>query len=102
MATRISALSTEYLRAGVFADSNGRPVDPTDGSVAFAFTTDSNDAPTTWHPGSWDTTLIGTYVGQVLVGPAAAVLPSGVAYVWVRVVLDGETVIRQAGTVICE
>jgi hypothetical protein len=103
--TRVSSLSKELVRAAVAADSAGVPYNPTAATVEFAFLTSSaNPAGGDWHAGAWDTTLIGTYVAGVLVGPGAVVLPTGTYYGWIRITdaSAGEVVVRQFDTLIVE
>lgn len=96
---QISAASVELVRFGVFADSDGRPVDPTALAVSAAFQDDPADAPSSWTAAEWDVTLIGSYTAGVLVGPGALELAAGLWYAWLRIVDPGtdETVVRQVG-----
>lgn len=100
---RISALSKETVRWGVQADSEGAPVDPTGATAEAAFLPTDQSQPESgdWKAATWDRTLIGTYVAQVIVGPGAAFEPAaGEKYTcWLRITdaASGETVVRQAG-----
>lgn len=104
--TRVSSLSKELVRAAVAADSAGIPYNPTAATVEFAFLPSSaNPAAPDWHAGTWDTTLIGTYVAGIVVGPGGAVtLSTGTYYGWMRITdaSVGETVVRQFDTLIVE
>jgi hypothetical protein len=97
----LSQASTEYVRVPVFAASGGVPVDPTAGSVSMAFV-QAYGAPedAAWQSASWDTTEIGTYVAQCLIGPSGATaLTVGTYYVWLKIAATPETVIECAGEV---
>jgi hypothetical protein len=97
----ISQASTEYVRVPVFAAENGEPIDlATFATVEMAFTT-AYAAPTVWQAASWDTTQVGTYVAQCLVGPngGATTLAVGTYYAWVRITCTPETVVEPAGEV---
>lgn len=97
---RISALSTELVRVGVTADTGGAPVDPSANAVAFAFV-ESGAAPVSgdWTAGTWDVTLIGTYVAQV-----APSLAAGSYDIWTRITdeTSDEIVVRQVGSLLVE
>lgn len=105
---RISSASTEYLRANVYASSGGVVVDPTSATVEFAFlASDYDPAGADWQAGDWDTTDIGTYVAQMLVGPSGYELSAAVGsyYVWLRLTVTGddpEELVRQIGKLIVE
>ena len=102
-AERVSAASTEYVRFPVFADSAGAIAVPTGYPVAFAFTTSTPAAPTSFTAGSWDQNVIGGYVAQVLVGPAGAItLAAGTYYAWIQLTAGTETVVRQVGQLIVD
>jgi hypothetical protein len=95
----VSQASTEYVRVPVFASAAGIPVDPTPYVVSMAFTT-AYAAPAAWETASWDTTQVGTYVAQCLIGPTGQVtLTPGTYYVWLKVAASPETVIEPAGEV---
>lgn len=103
MATkRQSVLSKELVNFDVSASLAGLPVNPTSKTVEVAFLTSSRAEPGAedWKAAAWDTTLIGTYVAQCLVGPGGTFVPvAGRYYTWVRIidVSSLETVIRQVG-----
>lgn len=106
---RLSVLTSETVRFPVSADADGLPYDPTGATVEMAFTDrDTADpAPGDWTAGSWDVTLIGSYVAGCLVGPTGKVLAPGVWRCWVRITDtgpggSGETVVRQAGELIVD
>lgn len=97
---RISSLSLEQLRFPVFADAAGAPVNPTSYTVQVAFMAASNTNPAVgdWKAGGWDTTIIGTYVATVLVGPGGVANPApGTWYVWVQINTGTEIIVRQVG-----
>jgi hypothetical protein len=98
-AVRVNAVSLEQLRFRVSADSEGKPYDPTSGTFEAAFLdADAVDpGPSDWHPGTWDTTVIGTYAGQALVGTGGIALAKGHYFVWVRITAAPEIVVRQVG-----
>lgn len=102
---RINSLTLERVQAGVEADADGLPYDPTDATVAFAFLTDALTKPdvSDWENGTWDVTRIGSYVAQILVGDGGAVeLQAGNYYAWIRITdaTAGETPIDQLGKLI--
>lgn len=103
LGVRVAEGSDETLRFGVRADSDGRPVDPTGATFSVAFKV-GTDVPESgdWEAGTWDVTLIGTYVGCVKTGASGADLAAGRYYTWVRIVdaASAETVIRQTGMVL--
>jgi hypothetical protein len=99
---RLSSASTEYLQVPVFAASGGQPVNPTSYTVRMAFEAGIN-APATgdWVAASWDTTDIGSYVAQCLIGTGGVTaLTAGAYYVWLSIATATETVIRPAGTIV--
>lgn len=107
MATkRQSVLSKEMVNFHVSASLAGQVVNPTSApakTVDVAFLTNSRGEPVSgdWKAASWDTTVIGTYVAQCLVGPGGTFVPvAGRYYTWVRITdtASSETVIRQVGT----
>jgi hypothetical protein len=99
MTPTLSQASTEYVRVPVFASTAGQPVNPTSYAVSMAFTT-AYAAPTEWETASWDTTQVGTYVAQCLIGPTGQVtLTPGTYYVWLKILASVETVIEPAGEV---
>lgn len=102
---RIDSTSLENLRFPVFADSGGQPYNPTADPVAVAFMTAPNTKPASgdWKTGSWDTTVIGTYVATVLVGPGgAATLAPGSYYAWVRITDNPEIIVREVGELVVD
>lgn len=104
--TRISSQTKEAVQVGVRAAANGLPVNPTADVVEFAFLA-TTDNPTSgdWHAGSWDTSVIGTYVAQAVVGPGSSwALAAGEYYAWVRVTDagSGEIVVRMFGKLLVE
>lgn len=96
----LSQASTEYVRVPVFAASAGVPVNPTTAAVQMAFTQAYAAPASGWQAASWDTTEVGTYVAQCLIGPTGTTtLAPGTYYVWVQIALAPETVIEPAGEV---
>ena len=98
MAT-LSHLATEYVSYTVVAKKAGAVVDPTVDAVAFAFT-QNDDAPTTWHTGSWDTYPDGSTVAKILIGPAnsGVALAVGQWIPWIRVIDSPEVPIVELPT----
>lgn len=96
---KVAIISNEYIRCPVVADSAGQLVNPMSYTVSFAFVPSGTAEPTSWTTGSWDTTVIGGYVAQILSGVGGANLTAGSYYVWVQIVGGGETVAQQAGEV---
>lgn len=93
----LSSLSVEYVRVDVVAT-----IDPTSGTVAFAFT--STGSPSSWTNGGWEggaTEDAGsgyfTATARILVGPGQATLPTGSVTVWVRTSAAPESVVKVAG-----
>ena len=102
---RVDSTSLARVQAGVEADADGLPYDPTDATVQFAFLSSSLDKPEAgdWKAGTWDVTRIGTYVAEVLVGTGGAVaLTAGVYYVWIKITdaTAGETPAEQIAKLI--
>ncbi len=95
---RISVLSTTYVRATVSATEFGLLVNPTSGTVSFAFlSNDSSPASGDWKTGGWEATG-DSYYGRCLVGTGGTVtLAAGTYNVWIRVVKGLETVIQSVG-----
>lgn len=85
---RIDSTSLERVQAGVTADSQGLPYDPTAATVRFAFLSSQLAKPQSgdWKTGSWDVTRIGSYVAQCNVGAGGAVqLAAGNYYTWIQI-----------------
>jgi len=102
---RIDSTSLERVQAGVEADSDGLPYDPTGATVAFAFLTSNLDKPEAgdWKAGTWDVTRIGTHVAEALVGTGGVVaLAAGNYYVWIKITdaTAGETPAEQLAKLI--
>lgn len=99
-APRISALSTRYVRCTVSATDQGTLVDPTSGTVFFAFLPNEGDEyPVSgdWKVGAWETAG-DQYYARCLVGPdGAAPLDADDYHVWIKVVLSPETVVERVG-----
>lgn len=99
MITR-SVLDTEYLVYPVAFVIGGVAQNPTGDPVAFAFMpspANANPGVTDWKTGTWITTGTGTYMAQVLVGPAngGTPLPVGTYNVWIRITDMPEVPIQQ-------
>src|SRR5688572_15876877 len=102
---RIDSTSLARVQAGVEADADGLPYDPTAATVQFAHLTSGLDKPDPgdWKTGSWDVTRIGTYVAQCNVGPGGAVtLSPGNYYTWIKITdpVAGEIPIEQIAKLI--
>jgi hypothetical protein len=102
---RVDSTSLARVQAGVEADANGLPYDPTATTVQFAFLTSRLDKPDPgdWKTGSWDVTRIGTYVAQCNVGTGGAVaLSPGNYYTWIKITdpVAGEIPIEQIARLI--
>ena len=85
---RIDSTSLARVEAGVTADSQGLPYDPTAATVRFAFLPSqlAKPAPGDWKTGTWDVTRIGSYVAQCNVGDGGAVqLAAGNYYTWIQI-----------------
>lgn len=97
---RIDSLSLERVQAGVEADADGLPYDPTGATLSWAFLADSLSKPTApdWKAGTWDVTRIGAYVAECLVGTGGVIaLAAGNWYVWIKIIdaSAGETPAEQ-------
>lgn len=102
---RVDSTSLENLRFPVTADSGGALVNPTIYPVKMAFLGDGGAKPSSgdWKPGGWDTTIIGTYVATIPVGPGGAASPAvGTWYAWVQIATGTETVVRQVGELVVD
>lgn len=83
----MSVLDTDFYKTRVKAKLNGSLLDPTGGTVEFAFKTTRDGNPTSgdWHFGSWETDN-GEYYAIIEVGPLGAVtLVENTYRVWVRI-----------------
>jgi hypothetical protein len=99
---KVSALSTEYVRAAVRATSSTGIVNPTTGTAEFAFLSNSSaPASADWKSGSWET-INGTYYARSLIGPSGVqTFTAGIQYqVWARITLSPETVVERLGTLV--
>lgn len=103
MIKRQSSASREYVNVTVSARDAGVPADISGDTVAFAFTSGS-DEPTTWTVGEWASTTPlpgGGYTARCLVGPGGAVTLTPAAYtVWVQVVDNPEIPVINSGQLI--
>lgn len=103
---RISTLSKETVRYNVFADTAGTFYDPRSTAVSMAFlSTGANPVVGDWHAGTWDVSIIGTYVAGIIVGAGGAVvLAAGEYYAWIQIVdaTAGETIVRNVGKLIVQ
>lgn len=103
MIAEISAASLEYIRVSVAASASGSAVNPTSGTVTFAFlATSAAPVLADFKTGSWETdtsTEPDTYMARCLVGTGGAFVPTaGTTYnVYVKIVDNPETIIRRAG-----
>jgi hypothetical protein len=93
-----STLSTRFVKCTVSAQENGLLIDPTTGTIEFAFMADSVEpASLNWKTGSWEIGL-GEYLGRCLVGPSGTITLAASSYdVWVRYTKAPETIIEKIG-----
>lgn len=94
----VPSVSTEYVVAEVEGFERGRPVNPTNMGVWFAYTQDE-DTPglNDWHQGDWDVAHR-TYFARGLFGPESEVtLAPGDWVVWLRLVANPERPARRLG-----
>lgn len=93
-----STLSTRYIKCAVSATQDGSSIDPTIGTVEFAFVGDDvTPGPSDWVIGSWETTS-NEYLGRCLVGPEGdTTLVAGSYDVWIRYTKAPETVAEKIG-----
>lgn len=93
----LSVLSRVYLQVPVTVTAAGVAYNPTSDVVAFAFPT-PGAAPSAWTAGSWDTSISGGPVAQILVGPGGTVtLAKGRYTVWVKVTDNPEIPVEEVG-----
>lgn len=94
----IPSESVENIEIGVQVSA-----DPTGGAVEVGFS-DTDDAPTTWHAGTWEpdqrVILIGSgyakaWVAVFLIGTGTLDLSEGTYLPWIRVTDGAETVVRK-------
>jgi hypothetical protein len=95
---RFSTLSTRFVKCVVSATQAGVQIDPTTGTVEFAFMGDGSDpGASDWKAGSWETTS-DEYLGRCLVGPTGTVaLTAGSYEVWCRYTKAPEIVVEKIG-----
>lgn len=95
---RFSVLSTRYVKCSVSVTQSGSQIDPTTGTVAFAFVGDDiTPGLSDWVSGSWETTS-DEYLGRCLVGPDGTTTLSVGSYdVWIRYIKAPETVAEKIG-----
>ena len=95
---RFSTLSTRYVKCYVNVTQSGAVIDPTTGSIEFAFVGDGAlPATGDWKVGSWETTF-NEYLGRCLVGPTGTVtLTAGSYDVWLRYIKAPETFVERIG-----
>lgn len=99
LAARISAASAEPVAAAVAAYANGLPLDPRAYVVAFGLSNSDVVPPAFNLPGTWDKTLIGTFIAQ-FTPPQTP----GESYVWISIsdAASGLALVRQIGKLIIE
>lgn len=99
MTTReIASESLEFVQLAVQTGGD----DPTGGTVSIGFS-NTDTAPTAWTAGEWEDTAtvkIGdgyaaAYIARFLVGPAALELEEGIYRPWVKVVANGQSIVRR-------
>ncbi|MFF1469135.1 hypothetical protein [Streptomyces mirabilis] len=98
---QVDALSTAYVQVPVILTTPTGPGDPSVGTVTLAFLASTGKPQVSdWKSGSWQSTAIGGWLAQCLIGPSggALTLTPGMYYVWAKVVDGAETVIEQVGT----
>jgi len=96
---RFSILSTRYVKCWISVTQSGAQIDPTSGTVEFAFMA-SNVTPGVgnWVDGSWESTPY-EYIGRCLVGPNGDIqLAAGSYDVWVRYTKAPETIVEEIGS----
>lgn len=99
MITR-SVLDTQYLPYPVAFIIGGVAQNPTSDTVQFAFMpnpANQNPGTSDWHTGTWITTSTGTYMAQILIGPANTGTPLtvGLYNVWIKITDNPEIPIEQ-------
>lgn len=96
---QIDVLSTEDVQVPVGLTGPTGPGDPSSGTVSLAFLAGtSKPQATDWNTGSWESTAVGGWLAQCLVGSGGVVLTSGTYYIWLKIVDGAETVVEQVGT----
>ncbi len=96
-----SVLSTRFIKCWISVTQSGVQIDPTTGTVEFAFKAD-NTTPQEidWQDGSWESTSY-EYLGRCLVGPSGTIALSAGEYdVWVRYTRSPEIVIENVGNLV--
>lgn len=96
-----STLSTRYVKCRASVTQNDIAIDPTSGTIEFAFMAD-NMIPeeADWLDGSWETTSA-EYLGRCLVGPDGIVSLTADEYdVWIRYTKSPETLIENIGNLV--
>jgi hypothetical protein len=96
---RFSVLSTRYVKCWISVSQSGSQIDPTSGTVEFAFmATNATPGESDWKTGTWESTPF-EYLGRCLVGPDGTVALSAGSYdVWVRYTKAPETVVEEIGS----
>lgn len=97
----IPSLSREFIRVPIEAFEGGGLVDPTNGTVQFAFKA-SGVEPTEpdWQDGQWEQANR-TYFARVLVGAGGGVpVAEGTHDIWVRIANTPEEVARKVGQLV--
>jgi len=95
---KFSTLSTRYVKCWVSVTEYGVQVDPTSGTVEFAFVAEGAvPGSSDWKAGSWESTGF-EYLARCLVGPSGVIsLPANTYDVWVRYTKSPEEVIEAIG-----
>ncbi len=100
----ISVLSTAFIKCQISATEGGVNVNPTSGTVEFAFVPESDESAPgagVWTDGSWESGSDGAYWGRCLVGPSGdANLSVGSYDVWTRITKAPETIVKRVGILV--
>jgi hypothetical protein len=93
-----STLSTRFVKCWVSVTQSGVQIDPTTGTVEFAFVADDvTPGASDWKAGTWESTGF-EYLGRCLVGPSGVVtLTAGSYEVWVCYTKAPESIVEKIG-----
>lgn len=95
---KFSTLSTRFVKCWVSVTQSGAQIDPTTGTVEFAFVTDgTTPGSSDWKAGSWESTGF-EYLARCLVGPSGVIsLTAGTYDVWIRYTKAPESIVESIG-----